>query len=355
MADKTSITKSYTDPINDTGNTMISIDTSEGEGPYHFYLYDTDASGHGTYTTPSNYFTLDPDSANGTAKVNLINKLPAGDYYFKVKVVDESTNERLYYEPSDFTKDPYRTKETGVIHVQITKVSPTIAFDNPSQTKKSVQDATMATNWNETATANPFNSDLQIKYTIVSGDIGLIDLDENTGAVIYKGNGAFGKVKIRATVDEINPNSDNYNSAYVEKEIVVYREVDGVVTPHANSSDANVPTFQANDANVKTGGTIGTIKGTLGTPDTIGGTTTTYSYAIKSGGNGSFFTVNANSGEIKTNANLAVGTYTFTVTVSDKWSSKDIPVTVNVGMAPAEALNFYENSTSNTIINQKTV
>ncbi|MCI8540611.1 MAG: hypothetical protein HFE67_03740, partial [Erysipelotrichaceae bacterium] len=175
MADKTSITKSYTDPINDTGNTMISIDTSEGEGPYHFYLYDTDASGHGTYTTPSNYFTLDPDSANGTAKVNLINKLPAGDYYFKVKVVDESTNERLYYEPSDFTKDPYRTKETGVIHVQITKVSPTIAFDNPSQTKKSVQDATMATNWNETATANPFNSDLQIKYTIVSGDIGLID------------------------------------------------------------------------------------------------------------------------------------------------------------------------------------
>ncbi|MCI8541642.1 MAG: hypothetical protein HFE67_09075, partial [Erysipelotrichaceae bacterium] len=85
------------------------------------------------------------------------------------------------------------------------------------------------------------------------------------------------------------------------------------------------------------------------------GTTTTYSYAIKSGGNGSFFTVNTSSGEIKTNANLAVGSYTFTITVSDKWSSKDIPVTVNVGMAAAEVLNFYENSTSNTIINQKTV
>ncbi|MCI8540964.1 MAG: hypothetical protein HFE67_05580, partial [Erysipelotrichaceae bacterium] len=293
QADQTNVSKSYPDNGNQAGQTIVNINTTEGEGPYHFYVYDTDIGGNGTYTNPSSYFTLDSDSANGTAKVNIINQLPVGDYYFKVKVMDESTNDRLYYEPSDFTKDPYRTKETGVIHVQITKVSPTIVFDAPNQTKKSVQDAGTSTNWNETATANPFNPDLQIKYTIVSGDVGLIDLNENSGAVTYKGNGAFGKVKIRATVDDDPATGmDNYNSAYVEKEIVVYREVDGVVTPHVNSSDANAPTFQANDANVKTGGTIGTIKGTMGTPDTIGGTTTTYSYAIKSGGNGSFFTVN---------------------------------------------------------------
>ena len=125
--------------------------------------------------------------------------------------------------------------------------------------------------------------------------------------------------------------------------------------PHANSSDVNSPTFAANDANIKINGVIGTIKGSLGTPDYVTSGNTTYSYGMKSTGDGSFFTVNASTGEIKSNANLGVGTYNITVTVSDKWSSKEIPVTINVGKAPAEDLKFYENSTSNTVINAKTV
>ena len=62
--------------------------------------------------------------------------------------------------------------------------------------------------------------------------------------------------------------------------IVIYREVDGVITPDPASSDTTIPTFSASDTNIKTGGTIGKIQGTLGTPDTIGGSTTTYSYTI---------------------------------------------------------------------------
>ena len=89
--------------------------------------------------------------------------MPVGDYYFKVRVVDESTNEKLYYEASDFTKDSYRTKETDVIHVKITKSTLTIAFDNPNQTIKSITEA--ATSWSETATANISNSDVKITYT----------------------------------------------------------------------------------------------------------------------------------------------------------------------------------------------
>ena len=79
---------------------------------------------------------------------------------------------------------------------------------------------------------------------------------------------------------------------------------DGSVTPHANSSDTTIPTFTASDSNVRTGGIIGTIHGTLGTPDTIGGTTTTFSYAIKPGGDGGMFQVNSGTGVIKSNANL---------------------------------------------------
>ncbi len=350
-ADQANITKPYTDAVNVAGSTIINIDTQQGKGPYHFYIYDVDAGGNGTYTNASQYFTLEADTQNGTAKVNLINTLPVGDYYFKVKVVDESTNERLYYSPNDFTKDPFRTKETNVIHVKIEKAPLTIAFDQPNDTKKTIEEA--ENNWIETTTATQSNG-TKITYSIVGGDIGLIDLDEDTGEITYKGNGAFGKVKIRATVDDDpDTGNDNYNSAFTEKEIVIAREVDGVVTPDKASSDIHVPTFSMDQANIKANGIIGTIKGTLGTPDTIGGSTTTYKYEIKSGGQGSFFKVNSSTGVIQTNANLAVGTYNFIITVSDKWTSKDVSVTVNVGMAPAENLKFYENSSSNTIITKK--
>ncbi|MCI8540636.1 MAG: hypothetical protein HFE67_03870, partial [Erysipelotrichaceae bacterium] len=281
------VSKPYSDTMNKKDGIITNIDTTSGEGPYQFYVYDTDASGNGNYKNASQYFELvNTDSTNGKTDIKLKDKLPVGDYYFKVKVVDQSTNQKLYYDPGQFENDPFRTKETGVLHVKITKVNPTIAFDIPTQTKKSMTDA--ATSWNETATATPFNSDLEIKYTITGGDIGLIDLDENTGAVTYKGNSAFGQVTIRATVDEIDPNADNYGSAYAEKTIVIYRELDGVVTPDSTSTNQTTPTFAVGDASVKIGGTIGAIQGILGTPDTIGGSTTTYSYAMKSG---SYFSV----------------------------------------------------------------
>ena len=56
-SDATDITKPSADLINNAGQTIVNIDTTEGEGPYHFYVYDTNASGSGTYTTPSQYFT----------------------------------------------------------------------------------------------------------------------------------------------------------------------------------------------------------------------------------------------------------------------------------------------------------
>ncbi|MCI9293431.1 MAG: cadherin repeat domain-containing protein, partial [Erysipelotrichaceae bacterium] len=316
------------------GDVVGTYLTNHGVSPISVTLVgDASMSGH------ENDYQLF-DVSNGNIIVKEPNGLNAGDYYFKVNAVDANG-------------DPDGGVESNVIHIVVSKADTTIAFDQPNQTKKTVEEA--ETNWSEPATATPSDG-TKITYTIVGGDIGLIDLDEDTGEVTYQGNGAFGKVKIRATVDDDpDTGNDNYNSSFVEKEIVITREVDGVVTPDPASSDITVPTFSMDQANIKVNGIIGTIKGTLGTPDTIGGNTTTYSYQIKSGGNASFFKVNSSTGVIQTNANLAVGTYTFEITVSDKWSSKDISVTVNVGMSPAEELKFYENSSSDTIITKKSV
>ncbi len=274
-----------------------------------------------------------PDLVNGGLK--------AGDYKFCVSAVDANGD------PTSVTTD---SKVCTSFTVEKTNL--TVAFDDSNQTKKSITDA--ATVWNETTTATPNYSDVKITYSKVGGDIGLIDIDSNTGAITYKGNGAYGKVKIRATADDDSSSgNDNYNSAYAEKEIVVYAEVNGSVTPHANSSDISTPTFSANDPNIKINGTIGTIKGSPGTPDDVTGSRFTYTYGLKNDGDGSFFAVNASTGVITTKANLAVGSYTITVTVSDKWSTKEIPVTINVGMAAAENLKFYENSSSNVVISTK--
>ncbi|MCI9312601.1 MAG: hypothetical protein HFE68_04470, partial [Erysipelotrichaceae bacterium] len=143
---------SYDNAKNDANEVVAEIDTNNGEGPYQFFVHDTNASGsNGHYLTPSQYFDITGPSTNGKATVTMKNKLPVGDYYFRVTVRDESTNELLYYTPSNMDEDKFRRKETGVLHVKITKVNPTIAFDIPTQTKKSMTDA--ATSWNETATA----------------------------------------------------------------------------------------------------------------------------------------------------------------------------------------------------------
>ncbi|MCI9312809.1 MAG: hypothetical protein HFE68_05525 [Erysipelotrichaceae bacterium] len=346
-------TMPYSDMNNQAGFNVFTITINDGEGPFHIEIYDTDASGNGTSSTPSTYFSYVYQASTQTIDLNLINQLPAGDYYFKVKVIDESTNEQLYLDPTNFTTDNKRTQESGVFHVSVTKVPLTIAFDDPSTTKKSI--VTAGTNWSETATASPLNSDVAVTYTISGGDVGLIQLDPNTGAVTYLGGNAFGKVTIRATVDEIDPTANNYINAYVEKDIVIYREVDGTITPDPVSSDTTIPTFSASDPNIRTGGLIGKVQGTLGTPDTIGGTLTTFSYAIQPGGDASLFQVHSTTGQITSNANLSVGSYHFDIVVSDRWSSKTINVTVNVGMAAAENLKFYENSTSNAIITSQSV
>ncbi|NBJ65404.1 cadherin repeat domain-containing protein, partial [bacterium c-19] len=274
-----------------------------------------------------------PDLVNGGLK--------AGTYKFCVSAKDANGD------PTTATSD---SKVCTSFTVEKTDLS--IAFNDPTQTKKSISDA--ATAWSETASATP-STGTKITYSVSGGDISLISINPDTGAITYTGSNALGKVKIKATVDD-DPTTgdDNYNSAFVEKEIVIYREVDGSVTPHSNSSDTTTPTFTASDSNISTGGIIGTIHGTLGTPDTIGGTTTTYHYGLKPGvGNASFFSVDANTGVIKTTANLGVNSYHITVTVSDNWSRKEIPVTINVGVAAAEDLKFYENSTSTTAITTK--
>jgi len=322
-----------------TGVTPLtySVETN-GDNSYLNFEIDGLDSNNASSNTPLNVKI----KSNAPDLVN--NSLKAENYKFCITAVDANGD------PVDTSGNP---TEKVCTSFTVAKTTPEIEFDDPNQTKKSVAEA--AANWNETATADP-NTGTKITYSVSGGDAYLIEIDEDSGEITYKGNGGYGKVTIRATVDD-DPDSgnDNYESAYTEKEIVIYREVDGSVTPHANSSSTTTPTFTASDSNVKVNGIIGTIKGTLGTPDTIGGTTTTYKYGLKTGGDASLFSVDPNTGVIKSTANLGVKSYTITVTVSDKWSTKDIPVTINVGVAQGEDLKFYESSSSNTVITTKSV
>ncbi len=337
------IAKSSSD-LTFTAKTDLEVNKNVNVGDRVGTISSSNGTGNPIYTIvedsayPGEYTNVKLSSDNKTVVVEG-NSLSAGTYHFKVQVKDSLCDTT----PADEI----------TASITVAKTALTVAFDDPNQTKKAIADA--ATAWNETATVTP-DLGAKITYSISGGDIGLIDIDENTGEITYIGSGAFGKVTIKATADDDpSTGNDNYNSSYAEKEIIIYREVDGTLTPHAASSDINVPTFSMDQANIKVNGTIGTVKGIQGTPDSIGGSTTTYRYEIKAGGNGSYFKVNANSGVITSNANLAVGSYKFTVSVSDKWSSKDIEVTVNVGMAGAENLQFYETSAAVNMITSKSV
>ncbi len=324
---------------NPTGVTPLTY-TLEANGDNSYLNFEIDGldSNGASSATPLNVKIKSgaPDLVNGGLK--------AGDYKFCITAVDAN---------GDLVDTNGNPTEKVCTSFTVEKTSLMVAFDDSNTTKKSIAEAT--TGWNETATANPSDG-AKVTYTKAGGDIGLIDIDADTGAITYKGNGAYGKVKIRATADDDpSTGNDNYNSAFAEKEIVVYAQVNGSVTPHANSSDISTPTFTANDSNVKINGTIGTIKGSPGTPDDVTGNKFTYTYGLKSDGDGSFFAVNASTGVITTKANLAVGSYSITVTVSDKWSTKEIPVTINVGVAAAEDLKFYETTAAVNAITTKSV
>ena len=317
---------------------VATYTTSNGVNPITVTMIsDTSVSGH---ENDYQLFSL----SNGNVVVKGPNGLTAGDYYFKINAIDSNG-------------DPANGVNSATVHIVVAKTKLAVAFDDPNTTKKSMTDA--ATAWSETATATP-NTGVKITYSKTGGFSSLIEIDQNTGQVTYNGNNAFNKVTIRATADDDpTTGNDNYDPVYVEKEIVIYRGVNGTLTPDTNSSDTTTPTFTASQANVKGNGVIGTVQGTEGTPDTIGGTQTTYRYEIINGQDSGMFqiTTGSNKGTIKVKAGseLGVGSYHFTVRVSDNWSSKDVAVTVNVGVAGAENLQFYETSAAINMISQKSV
>ena len=268
--------------------------------------------------------------------------LDAKTYHFKIQAKDTNN-------------DPDPALEINA-SITVIKKPTSIAFDNPSQTKKSVAQAIAG--WSETATANPNNSDVKVAYSIVStqGNIstGDIAIDPDTGALTYTGNGAYGKITLQASVDDI-PGKDNYDPSTATKEVVIYRDLNGSFNPHQNSSSGSTPIFSASDINAKTGGIIGTLQGSMGTPDNAVSGTTTYTYDIKQVDEYASFEINANTGDLKSKVNLGVGDHNITLLVKDKWSTKEIPLIVKIEQANAEDLQFYENAVSNTVINTKTV
>ncbi|NBJ63812.1 hypothetical protein D5266_01215, partial [bacterium c-19] len=199
--------------VNPTGVTPLTY-TLETNGDNSYLNFEVDGldSNNASSSTPLNVKikTDAPDLVNGGLK--------AGTYKFCVSAVDAN---------GDPTAATSNSKVCTTFTVEKTKLS--VAFDDPNTTKKSMTDA--ATAWNETATATP-NTGTKITYSKSGGYSSLIEIDSDSGQIIYNGNNVFNKVTIRATADD-DPatGNDNYEPAYVEKEIVIYRGVNATLTP----------------------------------------------------------------------------------------------------------------------------
>ncbi|MCI9313279.1 MAG: cadherin repeat domain-containing protein, partial [Erysipelotrichaceae bacterium] len=342
-----STTYEYQDNVNlnaVVGNLLFQ----KGITPYHVAF---DQSGTNDYLN----FAFSQDRGISGSAISLkvaanapdasFNSLNAGTYDICMIGYD------LYDEPSS----PQLGKSKVCATINVAKTALSIAFDDPQLSKKSIVQA--QSGWQETASASSANG-TKVTYAITAtqGNITTSDImiDPNSGAITYTGNGAYGRITIQATVDDDpTTGNDNYFSATTTKEVVIYRDVDGAVTPDAQSSDPNQPVFTASDPNAKTNGRIGKIEGMLGTPDDGISGTTTYHYELKQTGDQASFQVDPNTGEIKTKVNLGVGDHEITLIVKDAWSEKEIPLTIRVEEADAEDLQFYENSASNVIINTK--
>ncbi|MCI9293453.1 MAG: cadherin repeat domain-containing protein, partial [Erysipelotrichaceae bacterium] len=284
------------------GNTIGTISSQNGAGtPVYTIIPDP--------AYPNEYTNVSLASDGKTVVVNGA-PLHAGTYHFKIQAQDQND-------------DPDPALEISASFT-VNKTNLSVAFDDPNQTKKSIAQAT--TGWSETASVTPSIS-AKVTYSKSGGSVGIINLDPDTGAITYTGGTAYGKITIKAIADD-DPNNgyDDYQASEVTKEIVIYREVDGNVTPDSASSDSGIPTFKTSDANIKPNGIIGTIHGTMGTPDNITSGSTTYTYGLKNVDDHSYFSVDKSTGIIKTTADLSAttGTYQIIVTVSDKWSTKEI-------------------------------
>lgn len=336
------------DPLSNlsfTPRTNLTYDSNVNVGDTVGTISSQNGAGTITYTIiadpsyPNEYQNLTLASDGKTVIVDG-NPLNAGTYHFKIQAQDENND-----------PNPALTINASIT---VKQSRTTIAFDDPNQTKKSIIDAMI--DWSETATAIPNGNDVKITYAKVSGDISLINIDPNTGAIRYTGVNAYGKVTIKATADDDpNTGNDNYDSVTTTKEVIIYRAVDGTITPDAQSSDSQIPTFSASDPNAKPNGKIATVQGMMGTPDDAISGTITYTYELKQVDDFGSFEVDRNTGEIKSKVNLGVQEHHITLIVKDKWSSKEIPLTIKIEQANAEDLQFYENNTSNIVINTKTV
>ncbi|NBJ64967.1 hypothetical protein D5266_07235, partial [bacterium c-19] len=275
-------TISYSDSKNAANEIVADIDTNNGEGPYHFYVHDTDVSGsNGNYLTPSQYFDITGFSNDGRATVTMKNKLPVGDYYFRVTVRDESTNQLLYYSPDNMDADKFRRKETNVLHVQITKGKPKISFDiNDKGTTYVTGDALNTVTHSEHATHNhpeKTADDVGIEYSVLSATPGLLvsglpytSVNAGDGPTLTFASNMSGTIKIQAKV----PGDSNYEDAITEKTIVVQlgltaNYVEDKTNIKAGSTEAKPPTSYV------AGNRIGHVD--------VSGGVTPYTYSLPSG------------------------------------------------------------------------
>ncbi|MCI8541672.1 MAG: hypothetical protein HFE67_09225, partial [Erysipelotrichaceae bacterium] len=171
--------------------------TLEGNGDSSYENFEIDGLSNGT----SSATTLNIKIKNNAPDL-LDGSLKAGDYKFCITSVDAN----------GYPDQQIANKTKVCTTLTVNKTALSVSFNDPNQTKKSITEA--QNSWSETASATP-NTGTKVTYTKVGGDISLINIDPDSGAITFSGTAnSYGKITIQAIADDDpSTGNDNYETS----------------------------------------------------------------------------------------------------------------------------------------------
>lgn len=245
----------YANTSNTTGNksgtVIANVTTTGGEGPYRFYVYD---SGNSITNSSKLFGTTMATSSNGSTSIKLSNKLSPGTYNFRIAVVDEKENNRLYLAPTvngsnkNFMNDTLRLKESGVITFVVDKSNqPAISVNDTAVfvTGKTVfpVDATDGSITLYPKGGSTDIADTEFTYQIVSDPNGILS---NTPAKGSSGNFTLSGNTGTASIKITKPGGTNYNDVSTTVQIVSTALTDVPVISGSDGTNAYLSNTKSN-------------------------------------------------------------------------------------------------------------
>lgn len=269
---QTNATYTYNDTAVLQGGKVADIEAVKGEGNYSIdtlsgvtVIGDVDEVGKSVVTgklLSEQFVIANADTVTGTAELIANEKIDAGDYYVKIKIKDNSTNQRLYVD----VDDALRTK-TIVVKVTVKKADQdALKIYDDADMKNEVITLTKDASDQHT----PFTlytgggsdeiADSSIKYTIKSGSNIIKSIDPSSASSKVELTGTSGTAVITVKKE----GGDNFNDVTQDISIVVQGSMSITYTPQYPTGATVANTYEYSK-NVKGNDIIGEVTFSNGT------------------------------------------------------------------------------------------